>query len=177
MAKVDNEGKRKHYLKLSRELDYNRDSGLFYWRVKKRGLVNVGSVAGSVGELGYTSVTSRIDGDVSVIKLHRLAWFIENGELPRGLIDHINGDRSDNRVCNLREVNHSQNMMNSKLMKNNTTGYRGVTLVKKTGKYQARITINGKLISLGHFNTAKEASDEYEKQSTLHFAEYKQRRK
>lgn len=85
---------------------------------------------------------------------------------PEGLqIDHINGNRSDNRRCNLRCVPPSMNSLNqnNRLRKNNTHGFRGVALHKPSGLWQARLSINKRRYNLGYFKTAKEASTAYKK--------------
>lgn len=66
--------------------------------------------------------------------------------------DHINGDTFDNRKCNLRSVTTSQNGLGSRKLPLNKTGYRGVYLHKMTGKWEARITVNGKDVYMGLFN-------------------------
>lgn len=86
------------------------------------------------------------------IKLHR---FLTN--CPKGIIiDHINRNPLDNRMENLRYANNSINQLNSSVPKNSISGYKGVRL-RDNGKYQARIMINKKSISIGHFNTMEEA--------------------
>lgn len=65
-------------------------------------------------------------------KAHRLAWFLFYGQWPRSELDHINRRRSDNRICNLREVTRLQNMQNTKQPVNRRTGVIGVTLDNKT---------------------------------------------
>lgn len=90
--------------------------------------------------------------------MHR---FIMQGDL----IDHINGNGLDNRKSNLRLADKSLNAINSKIRSDNSTGYRGVTFNKKTKKYMAEISRNGKRTYLGLFNTAEEAHRAYIKSS------------
>lgn len=88
-------------------------------------------------------------------KLHRLIL-----NTPSGMeTDHINGNKLDNRRRNLRIVTHNQNMYNKKKYKNNTVGFKGISLYE--GKYQARIGHDGKRIYLGAFNTPEEAHKAY----------------
>lgn len=87
---------------------------------------------------------------------------ILNRELSRGeKIDHINGNGLDNRRDNIRLATHTQNMRNTKLRKNNKTGYKGVMWNTRRRKFQTYITVNSKLIYLGQFDLAEEAHKAY----------------
>ena len=101
------------------------------------------------------------------VRLHRL---IMNPE-PDELVDNINNNPSDNRRCNLRIANKSQNGANRDKTKGNTSGYKGVTTLKN-GKYMARITVNYKGIYLGCYNTPEEAYKVYKKAEEKYFGEY-----
>ena len=79
------------------------------------------------------------------------------GHWPKHIIDHINQDPSDNRWDNLRAVNHSQNGLNSKISKNNRSGYTGVSWHKQKRKWQAHIRIKGKRRFLGYFTSIEKA--------------------
>lgn len=91
------------------------------------------------------------------LKAHRVAWAIYYGEWPDGAIDHINGERSDNRIANLRCVSVRENCMNMARVKANSSGLMGVGFCKKSRKWRARIFENGRQISLGHFISKEEA--------------------
>lgn len=91
-------------------------------------------------------------------KAHRVAWAIHYGEWPKNFIDHINGDVSDNRISNLRDVSRQDNSLNSKMMRNNTSGYVGVSLHTMTGRWQAYAGINGKTVYLGLYESPAEAA-------------------
>jgi len=90
---------------------------------------------------------------------HRVIWAMFHGEWPMNQIDHINGDRSDNRILNLREADFFQNSQNAKIRRDNTSGYPGVTFSKDRNQWTARICINGKKIYLGYFLTAELATE------------------
>lgn len=89
-------------------------------------------------------------------KTHHLIWLYFYNYLPKEL-DHINGDRLDNRISNLREVNRIENCRNKKLSITNKTGTVGVCFAKRENKYRAYIVINYKQKSLGYFDTLEEA--------------------
>jgi len=85
------------------------------------------------------------------IPAHRAAWAIFYGEWPNSIIDHINGDRKDNRISNLRKATHTENSRNAKGRSNNTSGVTGVSWNKLAGKWSVNIGGGGKKIHLGHF--------------------------
>ena len=87
---------------------------------------------------------------------HRLVWLYHFGYMPK-LVDHINGNRSDNRIENLREASPSENISNSKLASNNTSGAKGVIWAEDRKKWRARITSNGVRSWLGSFDSFDEA--------------------
>lgn len=91
-------------------------------------------------------------------KAHRVAWLLHYGEWPTGEIDHINGDRRDNRITNLRDVEHRTNLRNCKLSKRNTTGVPGLTWNKTMKRWQAFIRINGKSKCLGSWKNFDDAA-------------------
>lgn len=92
---------------------------------------------------------------------HRLAWYFIYGVWPELPIDHINGDRLDNRIENLRECALGSNSQNSKLNKNNTSGFGGVHWNPRLSKWCARIMINKVNYNLGHFTRPEEAREAY----------------
>lgn len=79
------------------------------------------------------------------------------GELPAFIVDHINGVRNDNRWLNLRRADASQNCWNSKKPSTNTSGAKGVSFHKATGKWQVRIRVRGKQKHIGLFDSVEEA--------------------
>ena len=121
--------------------------------------VHIGDVVGSHDRQGYLITTLF----KKPVKLHRLAWALTYGEWPRGMIDHINGNTSDNRIENLRVVNNGQNKQNTFPPSTNTSGYLGVSFHKKSGKWAANIKIDGKMKYLGIHETPELASEAYKK--------------
>lgn len=149
----------KHILtqaELKEQLHYNQDTGIFTW-VACRPSISAGKIAGSVAKIGYIYLSINKNKYLA----HRLAWFYVHGVWPKHQIDHINGIRTDNRICNLREATNFQNAQNKrKLRPDNRTGYTGVNLMKN-GKYRARIMVNQKEISLGRFTFIDDAIQAY----------------
>lgn len=98
-------------------------------------------------------------GDILGRKLfaHRVAYALYHGEWPAGEVDHINGDRSDNRIANLRSVDRRANTMNVKRFNTNSSGVTGVSWVARRGKWRAYIVVNYRARSLGHFTDKADA--------------------
>lgn len=88
------------------------------------------------------------------------------------VVDHINGNKLDNRRINLRICTHAQNMANSKMRKNNQSGYRGVYWNKEKSKYQVGITIDKKVLYLGRFYDIKKAAEAYDKAAILQYGNF-----
>lgn len=113
------------------------------------------------GREGFTHLSKRgylvsnIGG--RTIAAHRAAWAITHGEYPSGQIDHINGNRTDNRLENLRDVVQAENARNSAMSRMNTSGVQGVYLHKQTGKWCAQIRAFGKQVGLGLFQSQADA--------------------
>ena len=94
---------------------------------------------------------------------HRAAFAMHYGRWPTGQVDHINGDRSDNRICNLREVSNSQNQMNAGLNSRNTSGRKGIWWSKDESRWRAHIIVDKKKLYLGSYKTPDEAAHAYNK--------------
>lgn len=137
-------------------LDYCPDTGLFKWRIS-RGFVRAGSVAGTARKDGYFHIGVYRRNYLS----HRLAWMHVHGEYPSSEVDHINRNRGDNRISNLRLVTRSENAQNGSDRKNNTSGYRGVTFNRANSVWIAQITKDTKCIYLGSFTSAEDAHQAY----------------
>lgn len=137
-------------------LSYDPESGIFMWNPRPAGHQRKDS--------GYVSI--EVDGNE--IKGHRLAWFMFYGVWPTGLIDHINGDKSDNRIENLRDATHKINAQNRRVhMKNSAQKLLGVCWNKARSKWQAGIGHEGKNRYLGLFDTPEEAHEAYLKAKRL----------
>lgn len=114
--------------------------------------------AGCLDERGYVRVVVRLHGKKKTIRAHQLAWFISYGKLPDGEIDHINHIRHDNRLSNLRDVSRSLNQRNKPMMRNNTSGFVGVTRSRRREKWEAFGRDDGKRVYLGLYDSAEQAA-------------------
>jgi hypothetical protein len=147
---------------IASQLNYDHETGLFTWKINKKGPAKAGHRAGAVHSRGY--ITIRINGHDYLA--HRLAWFIQYGTLNEyDQIDHINLDRKDNRIVNLRKATHAENCRNTKVRSHSFSKLKGAHYHKVRKKYRARITIDKKQIWLGYFNTAEEAHAAYKEAS------------
>lgn len=138
-------------------LHYDPATGALTWRADGRRRV-AGHRAGHHNTaLGYRTVFIGNDDRYE----HRIAWAIHYGELPYHRLDHRNLDRSDNRIQNLREASHRQNMANTGLRSNNRSGFKGVHRRADTGRYSATIKDRGCAICIGSFDSAEDAAQAY----------------
>lgn len=139
-------------------LDYNPDTGEFHWKIRPTKNSPVGKKAGGITGEGY--------GYIQYLgkryPMSHLAWLHFYGKSPAIYLDHINGDRFDNRIANLREATPAENMQNiRKAPKNSSHGFLGVSFDKHKNKWRARIRVNGKKISIGRYATPQEANAAY----------------
>lgn len=141
--------------RLKEVLDYDPDTGIFTRRLT-RGGYKKNTVAGSKGV--YGDFYSYIKIDETRYAAHRLAWLYVYGYFPENQIDHIDRVRINNRIKNLREASPVCNSRNCGIAKNNISGITGVSFNKVYKKYNAYITVNYKHMSVGHFQTKKEAA-------------------
>jgi hypothetical protein len=149
------------YSELKQLFDYN--SGNLIRKIRTARCTKIGDIAGTVDIDGYISVL--ING--KRYKAHRLIWMWHHGEFPEKNIDHINRNRADNRIENLRECSPSENAQNRKVPVSNTSGYMGVTFLH--GKWVSRIMIDGVRHNLGWFDSKEEAHQAYvEAKKKLH---------
>lgn len=153
------------YERASELLSYAPESGELRWRVAASNGVKPGDIAGTLGELGYRHVQI----GRKRYRAHRLAWLLTHGELPPSGIDHINGDKTDNRLANLRLATQAENLQNLGVKRNNTSGHPGVSWFKPVGKWRARIVVARKEHSLGYFDSLEQAAAAYiEAKTRLH---------
>lgn len=140
--------------RLKELFNYCPDTGILTQKTRTSQRVKVGEDVGCLTRNGYLKIFCQGRN----YRVHRLAWLYVYGDYPDEDIDHINGIRTDNRLCNLRLATRSQNNCNSKLRADNKTSYRNVHFFKRTGTYQVQVRLNGKRVNGGYFATAEEAS-------------------
>lgn len=150
---------------------YNPDSGIFTWRKRAPdAFAAVGGLPDAKIKMlnsryaGKRAFTAKNTGGYFHCKLlnrvylaHRAAWVLHTGEQP-DFIDHINGDVSDNRINNLRNVSKAINSRNRAISSNNTSGFPGVSFARGKQKWQAYANENGRNIHLGFFETKEAAA-------------------
>lgn len=152
-------------------LEYSAETGIMTW---KKGFVTttkpsrIGKVAGYKMKIGYRTIP--VAGERYYA--HRLAWLLHYGEWPSGEVDHINGVKDDNRLCNLRMATGPQNKANRPKQRNNTSGRKGVHWHKKARKWMVSVQVNGKQIYGGLFSDLEIAHAEYVRMSTLYYGDF-----
>lgn len=159
--------------------DYDPETGIMRWRRRplndfvshqawhRWNNMHAGKIAGSVNDDGYRHAKV-IEHSY---KLHRVAWLLFYGVWPEGDLDHINGDRTDNRIANLRIVNREDNGKNRRISSNNTSGQTGVCWHPKCKKWVASIRVSKHQIYLGRFdefNRARQARKAAEQKYGFH---------
>ena len=147
-------------------------NGELYWKKYAGQRAIKDSEAGSYDKhSGYSKIKFR--GKHYLV--HRIIWALHYGVWPSKDLDHINGFKADNRIENLREVTHQQNCVNRPKNCNNTSGFKGVIYCKASGKYRARIGIDGNRVCLGYYTTPEQASRIYEQTADEWFGTYRRR--
>ncbi len=132
-------------------LEYDKENGELKWKPRKSSRWNArhsGTKAGCISSSnGYLTLSINNQKYLS----HRVAWAIFYGEWPAGQIDHIDHNRTNNRISNLRCVTHSENGKNQKRRARTRDGEMGITKRQDTGKYQVRVCANGTRKTIGCF--------------------------
>lgn len=149
----------------ARELmDYDPDTGKLYWRHRRRewfpskrsySIWNARFPGKEIGSFNQGYLSFVVIGFNQ--KVHRVAWLIHYGEEPNGVIDHINGDRQDNRISNLRVVDLAENTKNKGHYKPSKRMNVGISIDPRTGKFVARIGDKGVTKYIGSYATEAEA--------------------
>ncbi len=146
-------------------LAYDPDSGQFTWRAA-RGRIPAGAIAGATQSLGYRQIM--IDG--RRVLAGRLAWFYMTGDWPKQEIDHVNGVRGDDAFANLREATRSQNNQNRRAY--GRSGVKGAFWVQRQRKWRASMKLNGRVVTLGMFDTAEAAGAEYARAAAERYGKF-----
>lgn len=153
-------------------LRYEPETGKLFWlqrdrRWFKTKLSHTTWNTRFAGKMAFTA-TGRdgyMGGTVLSIRMaaHRVAWAVYWGVWPQGYLDHINCEKTDNRLSNLRCATLEQNSRNKKKHKDNESGFKGVHLDRTTGKWRAQIMVNGKRLQLGSHPLPEDAHAAYRK--------------
>ena len=162
---------------LRRIIQYDPDTGVLTWLARDARMFSGNGNGGAsgqaarwngqyAGKIAFPSIDQKgyHSGMLlrSCVLAHRVAWALHTMEAPPEFLDHINGDRSDNRIENLRPATKAENARNSGKKVNNTSGFKGVCKSSVAGKWRARISVDGKRIRLGNFLTKEDAFQAYE---------------
>lgn len=142
---------------LHKYLRFDPKTGILSWR---EGLTYskqrpAGKPAGTMSKGGYL----RASIERRMYAVHRIAWKMHYGSDPSGVIDHIDGDKLNNRIANLRDVTQAENLYNTVRRSDNTTGYKGVVFDKAKNKYAINLKVNGVRVSSRRFETPEAAND------------------
>lgn len=161
------------YHRSNNRYDLNGDYGIgitaknetFYFDLDDYNIIK--DIGWSCDSRGYIIGNITINGKQKRIRLHRLIM----GSPKKMMIDHINGNKLDNRKSNLRICNGKENTRNSSVQKRNKLGVKGVSITH-SNTYQAQIQVDGKLKYLGSYKTIKEAADAYDLAAQKYFGEF-----
>lgn len=152
---------------LKSQLNYCMETGKFTRNMRTRKFKQ-GAECGTLRSSGYVIISI----DRVLYRAHRLAWLYVTGEWPSDEMDHVNGDRSDNRFVNLRVCNRSQNGFNKGVRRDSGVGVKNVLYYKDWGKYCVRIRVSGKDYNYGPFSSIDEASSVAAHAQTIHHQEF-----
>jgi hypothetical protein len=148
---------------LKQHLMYDEQTGHFTWLKCNTNCIKPGTTAGSVEPIGYRKIN--VFG--KKYRAHRLAWFYVYGHFPDMDIDHINGNKGDNRISNLRLATASQNLANARPKRD---GLKGAFRHRK--KWVAKICVRGERHHLGQYETEREAHEAYMTAAKHHFGSF-----
>lgn len=141
--------------RLKELLHYCPETGVFTWlKTNQNHQKLVGKEAGSINYKGYR----KIQIDKKIYPAHKLVWLYLYGEFPEEMLDHINNNRSDNRLVNLRHCSISQNACNRRKGTNNKSGHKNVYFRPDTGKWHVEIRKNKKRYRAGCYQSIEEAA-------------------
>lgn len=143
----------KHSVEDLRKLfEYNEQTGILYWSVNK-GRATKGDIAGTNHNKGYLSVQI----DKTAYLLHRVIWCIYYGQWPSKFIDHIDLNKKNNKINNLRLATRANNCQNHARRIDSNSSIKGVTWHVRLNKWQARVQIDNKRVHLGYFHNLMDA--------------------
>lgn len=166
---------------LNRILRYEPETGKLYWRTRPISMFPCIRIANmwntrysGLEALNTLSPSGYLRGPMlgGWYQAHRVIYAIQTGEWPIDQIDHINGNKSDNRWINLRKASCSQNCMNRGINSLNTSGFKGVCWVKSINKWRVQIQVNKRRIWVGDFSDKGEAAEKYSLAAKKYHGDY-----
>lgn len=158
---------------LRSQLSYNLETGEFWWKVPAQGR-NRSKPAGHISKsTGYRSILIKAGTKTRPFVAHRLAWFYVYGIWPKHYLDHIDRNRSNNHISNLREASHSENQMNRTKQAKATSSFLGVSRRAGNKKWKAQIKIYGKVKHIGCYDSEIEAAIAYNQAATERDQDFK----
>ena len=137
-------------MNFTKDIKYMQDGSLT-WISTRHNAVKVGQTIGYVHNDGYIAFEYEGKGYLA----HRVVWYLHHGAWPKGEIDHINGNKQDNRIENLRDVPKSDNLLNS--YKHRAGKLGGCSYDKRRGTWKSKIVLHGVEYYLGSYDTEEEA--------------------
>ena len=160
---------------LNNLLRYEPKTGKLFWRKRDASMFTDGQQTASHNCNAWNGKCAGKEAFISIdgkgyragkihdrqYRAHRIIWAMRTGAWPRDQIDHVNRDRTDNRITNLREASISQNAHNAGLRRDNSSGFKGVSRHSASSKWRAEIRINNKRRSLGYYDTPEAAHAAY----------------
>lgn len=153
---------------LNELLNYDSETGVFTWKKFRGNTAKAGSIVNNLTSSGYNMVC--VNG--RQYQAHRIAYKMFHKCDPDGILDHIDGDMTNNRISNLRVASSKQNQGNSKMPRHNTSGLKGVTWSKKSNKWAAQIKQGKRNIWLGVYDDKLDAHQAYMKAAAEYFGEF-----
>ncbi|MGE1562170.1 HNH endonuclease [Pantoea septica] len=146
----------------SGQIVYEPTTGKFFNKDGKERLMKV-------DHRGYLRFSA---GRFGMVIAHRAAWALHYGEIPKQHVDHIDGDKKNNRIENLRLCTHNQNQHNQGIRATNTSGYKGVSFMKAINKWHAQICCNSKVMHLGSYENKEDAAHAYDQAAMKFHGEF-----
>lgn len=148
--------------------NYEPETGNIYWKKSPKPSIKPGDLVKAKHGCGY--LLASVKGKTFL--QHRLAWFLYYGEWPYDQVDHIDGDRKNNKLTNLRLASKKENMWNSKGKPNKTSEYKGVSWDRVRNKWAVYIKYDNKVKNVGRFNNEVEAALTYDKWAREKFGKF-----
>lgn len=150
-------------------LGYDRDTGVLRWRLTLSNRAPAGTQAGTIGPYGHREVSI----DNVTYRSTTLIWIIVHGHFPGTLIDHWDGVPANDRLSNLRKASYADNSRNTRMHRDNVSGFKGVIFHAGRKKpWQARIYLDGRNRSLGYYYRPEDAHGAYFSAAVEHFGEF-----